>query len=261
MLGKSKNVRFAPENMEHTMNPAPGQYRTDSPLAKTKSAKYSQSKSERKDIWYESVLNATHTPAIGVYNRKDTFQQNKNRTFTIGKKVQTNYNRNPSPDKYQPDQTKTKVTEKTAKISREARKDIWEKQVQHAKETPSGMSYKHADTFTSNKNKTFTIGSAFKTEYNANPGPGEYDNVVSASATKSSPAKFSVSKAQRQDPFIEHRSRAAELPEAGQYEHRDTFTANKSKTFTIGTAFKTEYNANPGPGAYAGNQAQTITTE
>jgi hypothetical protein len=71
--------------------------------------------------------------------------------------------------------------------------------------------------------------------------------------TRTTEQNFKIGQDTRKDIWIDEKKRAAELPEAGQYEHIDTFAANKAKTFTIGTAFKTEYNANPGPGEYTVN--------
>ncbi len=58
----------------------------------------------------------------------------------------------------------------------------------------------------------------------------------------------------RKDIWEEHVRRAEELPEAGNYNIKDTFEQSKGKAATFGAAYEHKYNANPGPGAYAGDQ-------
>jgi hypothetical protein len=153
----------------------------------------------------------------------------------------------------------TKPKEAKYVISKDARKDIWEDQLKVSRENPEAAQYGHVDTFSANKSKTFTIGTAFKTEYNANPGPGEYTG--NQAETRTTEQNFKIAQDSRKDIWEDQLKVSRENPEAAQYGHVDTFSANKNKTFTIGSAFKTEYNANPGPGEYTVNQAETRTTE
>ena len=48
------------------------------------------------------------------------------------------------------------------------------------------------------------------------------------------------------------------MPDAGNYNHKDTFEQNKGKAATFGAAYDTKYNANPGPGAYAADQDDIV---
>ena len=54
----------------------------------------------------------------------------------------------------------------------------------------------------------------------------------------------------RKDIFADQIQNAQDLPDAGNYNIKDTFEQNKGKAATFGAAFDHKYNENPGPGAY-----------
>jgi hypothetical protein len=92
----------------------------------------------------------------------------------FGKPYKTTYNNNPSPDRYQPDITKNLMkTSANQKISHEPRRDIWEKEIAHAKATPEA-NYARKDTFEQNKNKTHEFGKPYKHTYDNNPMAQKY---------------------------------------------------------------------------------------
>lgn len=103
-------------------------------------------KAERTDIWKESLEKAASVPEAN-YRHVDTFEANKKKAHEFGKPYKHTYNANPSPDKYQPDVTRNLMaTSGNQKISHEPRRDIWEKEVAHAKATPEA-NYARKDTF------------------------------------------------------------------------------------------------------------------
>ena len=171
---RDSSMRFAPENMEHTRNPGPGNYSGWNASTKVSIAKFTVSKQKRKDIFEDEIRKANEMP--GPYKHKDTFEQNKNKTFEFGKPFKTVYDQNPPIGKYSADQT-ANFMQKNMKIDKAPKKDIWAESVLKAKSVPEA-NYRHVDTFEANKKKTHEFGKPFKTVYNKNPSPDKYQPDV-----------------------------------------------------------------------------------
>jgi hypothetical protein len=66
----------------------------------------------------------------------------------------------------------------------------------------------------------------------------------------SSVVNIKIATQERKDIFIDQIKHAEEMPDAGNYTHKDTFETNKGKAAVFGAPFEHKYNENPGPGEY-----------
>lgn len=124
-------------------------------------------------------------PDQGTYVHATTFEKNKNKAHEFGKPYKTQYNNNPSPDKYRINNSPTKERIPSATIGTQPRPNIWKKEIEGAKDKPECGTYERTTTFESNKKKAYTFGAAYETKYNANPGPGQYSESHNLTKTRS----------------------------------------------------------------------------
>jgi hypothetical protein len=89
-----------PFKTTYNNNPSPDKYQPDVTKNLMKSsANQKISRAERTDIWKESLAAAASVPDAN-YARKDTFEQNKNKTHEFGKPYKHTYDNNPMAQKY-----------------------------------------------------------------------------------------------------------------------------------------------------------------
>jgi len=104
---------------------------------------------------------------------------------------------------------------------------------------PEAGNYNIKDTFEQNKTKAFTIGAPYEHKYDQNPGPGAYAGDQDAIGMAKS-GSIRIGREERKDIFADQIARQQELPEAGNYNIKDTFEQNKGKAATFGSPFKQE---------------------
>ena len=97
--------------------------------------------------------------------------------------------------------------------------------------------------------KSATIGGAYKTKYNNNPGPGQYDADSNKNKRQASAAPMGTSS--RPDLWRNPADDSAAKPGPGNYKAELNRTG---PSHPFGLKQPEKYNANPGPGQYEANQ-------
>jgi len=87
-----------------------------------------------------------------------------------------------------------------------------------------------------------TFGAKQPTKYNANPGPGQYNNEKSRPAS----GRVALGMASRPDLWKVGADDTAHKPGPGNYQEKGAF--NQGKAASFGGKYKPEKNNNPGPG-------------
>jgi len=201
---------------------------------------------------------------------------NKNAHFTAP--YEAKYNDNPSPDKYQPDQTATVITELPRAADRNERKDIWIDQQRISKENPEGPAYQFKSTFEQGKIEGQSLAGGlnsgvaahFTTPYefvaDQNPCPTKYQPDQTATIITEKPR--AADRNERKDVWMVDQREQAGRPEGGRYEVKHTFEprdgGNKGSAgglnsgvhahFTNPYEFKA--NGNPSPDKYRPDHSQ-----
>jgi hypothetical protein len=205
---------------------------------------------------------------------------NKSAHFTAP--YEPKYNDNPSPDKYQPDQTKTVVTELPRAQDRNERKDIWIDQQRISKEQPENSTYTFKSTFEYNEDGASAPGglnSGVHAHFtgphefvaNQNPCPTKYQPDQSATVITEKPR--AADRNERKDVWmVDQREVAGRQAEAGRYEAKSTFVYTEGGKSTAGglnsgvhahftSPYEFQANGNPSPDKYRPDHSQVLHRE
>ena len=174
--------------------PGPGEYDSDVSPVKRRAQTVLFSQTRREEVF--ETKEAVNQPGPGGYEQQETWN-NPSIYTTIKGKYNIKPESKPGPGEYEQDASKNlRANSASVRIGTAPRKDIWEDQVKASVAQPGPGGYIE-NTSTLNT-KGATIGLPKEERYNANPGPGQYENDASKNL-RSNQASVRIGTAPRKD--------------------------------------------------------------